>query len=174
MQDYAALVYTKVTGKKWIFFKEKNTYFQAIYYDNKFYKKKKWPTFLGSLFVKFFKKETMGSAPKRLTLTTDLTEDKEFPIVTYSPSLEEVISFVNDISGDFEILDAANYCDRNANVAYDVYNIYDRANKRYVVYVDGYVSGGSNRKHKKALNLVSNGIRKVFNSKSTWDDNKKE
>ena len=170
MQDYAAVVYTKVVGKKFIFFKEKNVYFQAIYYDNKFFKKKKWPNHLGSLFVKFFKKETMGSAPKRLTLDLSYEEDPTYPRVTYSPTLEDVTEFVNNISGDFEILDAANYCDNKANVAYDVYNIYDRANKQYVVYVDGYVAGGSNGKHKKALNLVSNGIRKVFNSKSTWTD----
>lgn len=162
MGDFSAVVYTKVIGKKAIFFKKKCNYFQAIYYDSKFYKKKKWPGHLGSLFYRFDGKNK-GTAPTHLRFATNWTVDKDFPRITYLPGQDEAKKFVDGIGGDFEILDSGRYCNKNFTVCFDVYNIYDNENKCYMIYIYGYCDNGGASGHKKLIELAQKGLRKSFN-----------
>ena len=165
MGDFSAIVYTKVIGKKFIFFKKKCVYFQAIYYDSKFFKKKNWPGHFGSLFYRWDGDgKNKGKAPKYLQLDTDLKESKTFPQVTYCPGLDEAIQFNEDIKGDFEVLDSAHYWDNKADVSFYVFNIYDNKNGCHMIYIDGYYakSNGSKGAHKRAVDLVSRAFKKSF------------
>ena len=162
MENYSGVVFTKVIGKKFIFFKEKANYMKAIYYDEKFYKKKKWPGHLGSLFYRFEGKNK-DNPPKYLRFDTNMEVDKEYPRVTYLPDQETAQKFVDDIGGDFEVLDSARYANKAYTACFDVFNIYDNENKCYMIYIYGWTSKGGAGGHKKLIDLVSRGLRKSFN-----------
>ena len=168
MGEYAALTYLYLAKKKkCLFFKRYWTKFYAIYYDEKFYKKKKWPGHLGKLWYKFQGKGHFDEVPEYLGFDTDMQEDPTQPIINYSPSKEEATQFVNDIGGDFKILDSAKYADKNYDNTFTVYNVYDEENHRYVVFVIGILKSSKSR-HEKNVRFVENDLRKAFHEKSSF------
>lgn len=162
MTEYAGYVYTKVVGKKFIFFPKKENFFRAIYYDTKFYKKKKWPQRLGA-FRYFFKgKGNYFTVPTKLQFVVDETKDKTFRRSTYTPSADECSKFLDAVDGEFEILDSAMYDDLRGKVRFDVYNIFDKKNSQYVIFIIGCHSSGNILAHRKMLKLLNKGFRKAF------------
>ena len=167
MAEYAGLEYLyQAKKRKALFFKRYYTRFEVIYYDEKFYKKKKWPGHLGKMGFKFLGKGHFGDSPTRLTFELGKEPRALEPKVHYSPSKEEAEQFVNGIGGQFEILDAAKYADKKYKTMFTVYNVFDNENKRYVVFVIGMWEGKG--KFDKAVKFVENDLRKAFHDKSNF------
>ena len=167
MADYATFVNLKIMGKKLIFFKKLHSYFYAIYYDEKFYKKSKWPGHLGRLSYKFVGKGNYGTVPEYLKFDTAAQVGEKYMAVDYGPSQEEAAKFVNDVGGKFEILDSAKYTDKKGNVYFTVYNVFDNDSKKYVVFVVGGVRKSSKVWHKSMVNFVNRDLRKAFFTRAT-------
>ena len=167
MAEYAALEYLyRAKKRKALFFKRYFTRFEVIYFDEKFYKKKKWPGHLGKFGFKFLGKGHFGDVPSHLRFDVNKQPNDVDIKVNYSPSPEEAKAFVQNIGGQFEILDAAKYANKNYKVMFTVYNVYDKENGRHVIFAVGHWEGKKN--FDKAIKFVENDLRKSFHDKSNF------
>ena len=167
MADYAAYVDLEIVGKKWIFFKKYRTDFMAIYYDDKFYKKSKWPGHIGRWGFKFQGKGEWWKTPEKLDLP-NIQPGEKIVAVNNSPSPDEYKKFCDGISGDFEVLDSAKYRDKKFKTYFTVYNIYDNKAKRYVIFIVGNHKESNRRKYQSFVRFVEEDLRKWFQDKKNW------
>ena len=163
MSDYAAYSDLQVIGKG-LFGKKYQSDFLAIYYDEKFYAKKEWPKKLNS--YKFVAKGEWWKTPERLTLPRGIKEDEKMAKVTYSPNEAEYNEFLNNVAGDFKILDSAKYESDLLSTRFTVYNIYDEKNHRYVIFVIGRCKELGKSYYSVITALVQDDLRKYFQSTS--------
>lgn len=167
MTDYSAVVFRQRHGKKFIFFKKYNCYFQAIYLDEKFYKKTKWPGHMGRWAIKFQGKGHYWDVPEKCQLDA-VSVSESNTHVHYSPSEAEAIEFDKMFGGKLKILDSAKYDTKNGKFFFTCYNIYDEENKRYVIFIDGCFVDASVKKYEDMIKFVERDLRKWFH------DNRKD
>ncbi len=161
--EYATLVDQVIVGRKFIFFKDISTGFDAIYLDEKFYKKKKWPGHLGGITVKFQGKGKYDSkAPSHLTLDREIEVGGKCLAVHHGPSEERFNAFLDAIDGDYEILDSAKYSNKKGDLFFTAYNCYDNRTGKYYMMISGLYDHGGKGAFEKAIKFVEEKLIKSF------------